>query len=203
MLGSQRQGGERVWASQKSAAAVRGQTHTQPWLGGLEGPVLRLPSRPFLLQGPGRAPPPPPPCPDLLRWGRGVSEKSAEQAARPPWAQRRLARDATPEPPGLECSCARDAPATAECAESRAPALGAGKLRAPVAPERPGGGATPSSEAPPRSSLLPWSRAAPLARPTPSSWRQPNGEEHHRPPGETRGRMDEGRGPVAPDGVPQ
>lgn len=32
------------------------------------------------------------------------------------------------------------------------------------------------------------------ARPTPSSWRQPNGEEHHRPPGETRGRMERGGG---------
>lgn len=151
--------------------------------------ALRSPSRPFVLQCPGRAPSPPPPAPDLLRWGRGAGAQSAEQAARPPWGQRRLARDATPEPRGQGAAVLAMHGRRPSAQESRAPALRVRKLRAPAAPERPGGEATPSPEATPRSSLLPWSRAARSARPTPSSWRQPNGEEHHRPPGETRGRM--------------
>lgn len=161
--------------------------------------ALRSPSRPFVLQCPGRAPSPPPPSPDLLRWGRGVGAQSQQLVLPGVSGVSHGTRLPSRGDQGAAVLAMHRRRPSAQ--ESRAPALRVRKLRAPVAPERPGGEATPSSEATPRSSLLPGSRAARSARPTPSSRRQPNGKEHHRPPGETRGRMEGGA--VAPGGVLQ
>lgn len=128
----------------------------------------------------------PPPSSDLLRWGRGAGAKSAGSASP------RDSAAASPRRGPGECRGAPDARRRRLSAQgSRAGPLRVRKLRAPVAPERPGGEATPSSgghaPGPPSS---PGAELPHSARPTPSSWRHPNGEEHRGPPRETRGRME-------------